>query len=691
LRRLHFTPALALLFAAAILLASGFLFGATPDDEEYRSGVLSTQLHARALIEGRYLTWTSSLGFGMPGPLGPSLVFHPLMPLLGFLPADAWIAILLTVHLVLGGVGMWRLGLTLRLSPPACALCAATMLLATPTQNYVLTDFWPTLFVTWTTVPWLVIGFLHLIERKEREGSLSVAAATGTLGGLIVANGHPGYLLVYGPALLVLMAWHWRTIVRDWRLWTVVTMAGVAVAAPTLLHLATEFLRFPPGLPRDNYGASLGLAEVRDVLLRPFGASFTRPFPTTRILGTRTLFFGGPFALMAVAAVLLTAVRRERGDFVAAAAVSLVMLVMPGLDRIRFFTATYLFRDPLILFATPLAAVALDRLLAAPRARAVGVTVAAAQTIVLALSIWPFLQTTWATRFWPSAPGAAIARGTPLTTTVAAAVAAAPGRLFLTSGVSSLVAENRLRRDGLVLNSFAYLGVSVVNGTFKGISVDPIHPSATVPYGLINASPSVQTSQGFLDIAAIRYVLARAGETVAANLEPVQAATDLAGRTYALWRNPTASRGALVIDAGAEHLRPARRPGCEEPGFLCLDPEPLRALTRPGVLDVISEDGRIRINLDRSRQPRMLLVAEMFRPEWTAAPREVVIQPGFGGMMLVKVPPGVSQVVMSFRPRVRLGLTLLAWATILATGVTAWRFTLRDASRKSAVNRRTRG
>jgi hypothetical protein len=690
LRRLHVTPALALLFAAAILLASGFLFGATPDDEEYRSGVLSTQLHARALVEGRYLTWTSSLGLGMPGPLGPSLIFHPLMPLLGFMPADAWIASLLALHLVLGAAGMWRLGLTLKLSPPACALCGATMLLATPTQNYVLTDFWPTLFVTWTTIPWLVVGFLHLIERNRSEGSQSVAAATGVLGGLIVANGHPGYLLVYGPPLLALMAWHWRTIVRDWRIWTVVTMAGVAVAAPTLLHLATEFLRFPPGLARDNYGAGLALADVTDVLLRPFGASFTRPFPTTRALGTRTLFFGGPFALMAVAAVLSTPARRERGDFIAAAAVSLIMLVMPGLDRIQFFTATYLFRDPLILFATPLAAVALDRLLATPRTRAVGVTVAAAQTIVLMLSIWPFLQSTWATRFWPSAPGAAIARGTPLTATVAAAVAMAPGRLFLTSGVSALVAENRLRRDGLVLNSFAYLGVSIVNGRFKGISVDPIYPSATVPYGLINASPSVQTSQGLLDIAAIRYVLARADETVAANLEPIQAATDLAGRTYLLWRNPTASPGALVIDSRAEHLTPASRPGCEEPGFLCLDPEPLQALTQPGVLDVVSEDGRIRIDLEQSGQPRMLLVAEMFRPEWTAAPREVTIQPGFG-VMLVKVPPGVSQVVMRFRPRFRLGLTFLAWTTILATGVSASRSALRNASRRSAVSRRTHG
>ena len=81
------------LVGSAALLASGFLYGTTPDEEEYRSAIISAQLHARGFLEGHYLTWTSHLGMGVPLPLGPSFVFHPLMPLLAVLPADLIVAL----------------------------------------------------------------------------------------------------------------------------------------------------------------------------------------------------------------------------------------------------------------------------------------------------------------------------------------------------------------------------------------------------------------------------------------------------------------------------------------------------------------------------------------------------------------------------------------------------------------------
>ena len=57
--RLQVSLAILLVAAAVALLASTFLIGATPDDEEFRFTILSTWLHVRALAQGQYSFWTS--------------------------------------------------------------------------------------------------------------------------------------------------------------------------------------------------------------------------------------------------------------------------------------------------------------------------------------------------------------------------------------------------------------------------------------------------------------------------------------------------------------------------------------------------------------------------------------------------------------------------------------------------------
>jgi hypothetical protein len=70
-RRLSFAH----LFAAAApaLLVVTFLVGSAPDEEEFRWGILSSFLHARALAGGTLLSWTST---PQPASLG-HLEFHP--------------------------------------------------------------------------------------------------------------------------------------------------------------------------------------------------------------------------------------------------------------------------------------------------------------------------------------------------------------------------------------------------------------------------------------------------------------------------------------------------------------------------------------------------------------------------------------------------------------------------------------
>ena len=79
------------------------------DDEEYRNLVVSMVLHARAILDGQYPFWTSDLGLGMPHPLHPAFLVHPLLPLFGLTSPATALRLVYVLHGALGAWGAWRL------------------------------------------------------------------------------------------------------------------------------------------------------------------------------------------------------------------------------------------------------------------------------------------------------------------------------------------------------------------------------------------------------------------------------------------------------------------------------------------------------------------------------------------------------------------------------------------------------
>ena len=132
--------AAAVVLGAVALIAAAVLAGSTPDDEEFRFAVLSAWLRVHALASGDGGHWTPLLGFGLPQPFSPNFSWHPLALLLLVMTPVAWARLLVMTHTVIGAAGMWRLTKTLHLRRLTRAVCAATFLLASPAQNYVLVE-----------------------------------------------------------------------------------------------------------------------------------------------------------------------------------------------------------------------------------------------------------------------------------------------------------------------------------------------------------------------------------------------------------------------------------------------------------------------------------------------------------------------------------------------------------------------
>jgi hypothetical protein len=655
--------------AAPAWLVVTFLAGSIPDDEELRWGILSSFLHVRALADATWPTWSSALGLGMPQPMIPNFHMHPLVPLLAVISPVNWLRLLYAAHTVIASFGMWRLGRMLRLTPLTAAVCVFTFLLATPTQNYALTDLWPSHFVMWTSAPWLLLLAWRLLESEGRE-ALRLSVLLGLAAGIVLASTHPGHAPVYATVVLALAAARWDAMLARWRPLLIAAAIALTIASPNLLQLSTERQLFAQDARIEKlYPSPLPLSAAWEVFFRPLplpSAALTTSYDALtgelEAQDTRVLFFGGPFAVLSLLGIVLFA--RSRPDLALGTLLSTVLLFTSLLPLA--FLSRFHFRDPALLCAIPLAGLAADYLLARRRtSKAAALLLLTAQMFVVTAAALPFVAGLWD----DDARQAMWYRGATADTDVADRIVSSittPGRLAFSSTVDSSVMGRQERlADGLVDNALAYRGVALVNGSFKGVSMDVLWPSESerMFYGRTRVPRQLVESDAGLDVLGIRYVLAAAGEPVAPGLQEI-ATIQASASSLRLYENPDTSQGAVVLPDRAEQPRvlPAY-PGCLNDRLFCKDLTTLARLQHEDRVHVVRRGSRIDITAPGGTERRLLVVAEMFRPAWVAQSGDgrlatLSIGPGLLGIIL---PPGTTGVRLDFRPLLLISATLLAW------------------------------
>lgn len=657
---------IALAAAAPAVLAIAFLAGSTPDEEEIRWSVLTSALHVRALAEGRFATWTSTLGFGVPQPLIPNLNMHPLVPLLAVVSPAAWVRALYVAHSALGAFGMWHLGRLLQLSPFVRAACVLSFLFATPTQNYSFTDTWPSHYVLWTSAPWLLLMAWRLLAATGRD-LRRWSVLLGVCAGLALASTNPGHAPVYSVVVAAVVAAEWRAVLARWSWLAVAILIALAIAGPNLVQVATE-RTLAADLEVVKESNPLPPAAAWDAFLRPFSSS-EHPWQVDVVLrGARRPFFGGPFAVLALLGAFLFW-RSHRG-LVLGAAFAFLMLFTPLLPLISVHR--YHFRDPLVLCAVPLAGLAADHLLRLQRTRRLAVLLLVAQVALVTAGVSPFLDRMWS----PDARQAMWFRGatadTPFVDSLLGLMSS-PGRLAYSPEVDAEVSARERLPEGLGVNALAFRGVSLVNGSFKGISTDVLWPDDQLFYGRIRIPHQLVESDEGLDLLGIRYVLANPDETVAPGLGARGSVPKRYGGTLVLYENPDAGPGGFVIGGATQGLPELPLyAGCANDRLLCRDLTGLAHL-RQGDVAISREGGRIAVaDVDSRNEPRLLVLIEMFRPEWVARgdERPLVTRSVGPGLLGVILPPGTTSVQLDYRPTALIVANVVRWIA-LAGGLMA--------------------
>ena len=654
---LHRWASLALVVAACVVLAGG----TPPDDEEFRHAVLTSWLHVRAVSEGSYAFWTSRLALGLPQPFIPNFWFHPLLPLLAVVEPSNWVRLLLAVHTVLGAAGMWQLGRMLGFRPMVRAICAFTFLLAAPGINYALSDAWPSHWIVWTSMPWMLLCMWRALDSDGRD-RWRYSVLLGLVSGLVIANANPAYAAVYAVLVVAVIVARWHSIIARWRPLGMSAVIALLISSPNAALLVSERGYFAPDANLQNDVRPLPPTVAWDVFLRPW-SDLASPGGPSFEDDARTLSFGGPFALLVIAAC----VRRgwNRRELVLALAIGLAFL-FTTLGPIALVSQRYQFRDPVILAAILLAGMAAERALQERYLRQLTGCLLLLQIVAVGVIASPYVRHAWdethSATSWFRGATAAVPPTDALVSTLAR-----PGLVAFSPRVDSEVLNRTYLAAGLGVNALAYRGVHELNGWFKGVSADPIWPDERLFYAHVAPPQPFLASAASLDVIGIRYVIAHRGETVAPNLRQ-RDLTILNAPELVLYENDDAWTGAILVGANAETTHVPLLADCPNDRLLCHDLSSV-SNPQPTAVAIVRSEGAIDVNFDPLEAPRTLVIAEMFRPGWTAsaAGQHPSTFAFLGSLLAVRVPAGAASVHLAYRPRFMYAATLGALVAIAAS------------------------
>jgi hypothetical protein len=647
---------------AALFLAPLIPYG--PYELEFvQNSILSNQLFYSELFHGRWLYWFNNLGFGTPMPFGVLLVHPVLAPLVAFTSLRVTLTTVWLVQMTVMVVYFLRLLAAADIRLPGLRLLLTAFLVASgPTVYYIYQTDWMEYVIAWTLYPVLMFYLRAAILGEAREQFWRTALRLGLLFGFWVSNAHPGFIITSVLAMTV-----YTVVAAPWnrRVYLCLITAAAVCAAMTSARVYT--------LLREVRLYPATAATVRDsTSIRSYLSAFLSPlFPGE----PRSPFLGIALGAAAVGALSWfprTADRHLRGctaAFVASAAFNVIPAdtwsrILPGISP-------WTFRDPIVFFGLLAGGHVLQRAFQSPQR---AYRYAAATLLLLqAVQQWYVLPRTL---LWEPRQRAdklqfyryqrhAVGLGRVLVD------AARYGPRIYLSALVDKVMQGNLSSDGIHLSSdLVLLGLNPVNGWFKNVSVTVMQPPMALMESFISGDSNVINNPALLDVLGINLVLTTEHETgVPSGLQVVARPRVHDDRLsdLVLLANRDAWPKAVLLQRDADKMQLPIHPGCAHTGAMCRDYAPLVPLRLDDHVDLQTTNGKYVAHIPRSDQERLLFISAMYRPEWTAtaASRALTVHPVGGAFLGVVVPPGVTDISVTFTPRIQIALT---WFSNLILG-----------------------
>jgi len=668
-----------LILTIAVVYLVPFSLTLSKDEEEFRFNIISTIIHWKGLANGEYPFWTSLLGFGIPLPLGQNLIFHPVAPLFGFVKGGVAIMAIYFVQTILGVFSMWALLNTLKVSRAVALLGVISYLCASPTINYLYTDFWTSYYVMWTTYPILVYITLRILEEESKRNILKLTLAGGLIGGLFVLNGHIGVMPIYFIGLLFILIGKYRLSAHRYGWYLLIFLIIVTISLSKIYGIYSEYILFPKTSDRNNIIHVIDSKEIWAIFIRPIiWGSFQEMLDYTLATKARIISFGGPFAILAIVGASYNLNKYPNRKVLAFAFfASFLGLYMPTDTVItKFISWSFSFREPLIIFGICLACMVATSITQSKKKsiKLLGGAICGAQLILVTMGAYPFWHHLTMLGLYNKQQKQDmlinVFDDTSMVRLLKKINKSDPGRFYLSKELDNSILK--LKKDGVSLNSLLYHGLHVVNGDIKSVSYDKFYPDLSLMHGHIAGQNSVVIDNDLLNVLGIKYVLAYEDEKVSSDLVKInQISLPRLNKIY-IYKNSAVWPEAVVLAPGIKNATLPRKISCENNRILCADFSRIANGRESGIADISKKrNGYISVTLGEHAKSTLVMVTEMYRDKWRA--RAIVdgriesiktfpIAESFIGF---EAPPGASHIYLKYEPNIMIWLTILSWSIIL--------------------------
>ena len=637
---------------------------------------------AKEALAGKFNFWAFYMALGSPWPPPQTLVSSPYGLLGGFLTPLQVTGTAVFFQAILAVWAITAICNYLALKGIYSLAAILTIVSASPLEFLLFTDA-VGVFISWSFLPPTALALLQIGRSTGRE-QLFWAILAGLLTGLAVLNGHMGVIPIYILALVVcslIMVYQKPSILPSL---VIATIVATALGAGKIVLLYQE-LNLMGQAPRINDALIVGPNLIWHALFRPFYipiftdvSSFSAFIDQIINLyrNTRLPVIGFIFAVVFLWGTVNIYLKKmqisnELRVFLAMGWLCWFAIFIPISQAPNVISATWVFRDPFILFAAPFSSYFLQAIGRSASGRKYTRFAARFQMVQLVLGALPFLlgpQLMPHPNYWSGTDVNNLPRNAELNIgTKLRDVTSMQGlRILQSSGVFHASEIDQLIDLGIANNGLTLAGASDVSAHLKGISLHNIFPTQAIPYGTVQLSKMNFSSDGLLlDIMGIDVILTLTSENFHhENFEKRGTLYGKQGYHVEIWQRTRPIGRAFFLDEfGHENaIEVAANQNCEAISLMC---QGFKARSNVNfVTDVSMKQDTIVVSFDAKDQSRQLIISNMYHEGWLAQEPSSRPVENWHGLISVSIPAGAHKITLRYHPQV---LISLAWLKRITT------------------------
>lgn len=663
-----------------------------PRTEELNYSLYPLIIFAKQILAGAIPSWFSEIGLGSPWPIPHTMSHTPLALLFAMLPVYKALGLLLATHTFIQAFFTIKLCEHLKLSLFTSSVVLMTVLLAAPIEYMIVSDA-AAVYLAWTLLPLILFAILKLLGASSIRESVFYTALLALGIGYGLLNGHIGVFSTHVIGIAVVILIQPTAFRKKWPWFILSGILAIGMGAEKLAFLANELRYFEPSLPRLQYTYDQNAQYLLwNLFVKPFVLPIHLFDPNYWDLviaenyRSRIITLGSPlcaFLLLAYTPRMChkgTQVPLKTGlmrNFWLAFLICFLLQFIPRPILPFFISASWTFRDPATLFGILLGGMLCEFWLKPYLKPWIYKLLLLTHTSILILS---------AIIFQYGADLRIIKIGTPVKTynmlsqssiifplhnLLLQAATCLPNeqhcnpaqKRVLYDGLAGQLAHDGLMTEtGLHLNSLPIHGFQEVSYLTKGISLDSIHPSQSIPYGMISTlefsnyhyHPGefnwIKESPSLVNLLGIRIVIGDASAGYENNGLKIIGTlpTPKLDKFLNVYSNPTAFPLAFFVDQTLlntinkqnECNKGAKFTTCQDFSIIERNTDPWKT-----PIHLEADLDSIELSFTPSEHKRTILLSYMWRPEWVTSQGTIS---SFAGLMRVDVEPSETRVTLEY-------------------------------------------